>query len=983
MDNQYPPRPRPPVRKETSNSAFSRISTVSDFADLDYFHAGTATSPLDSRPSLASLQTPGPSAYPSAGDYPSTGGSSTGGVPSGGGYSTTSSYPGTGGYSSTGGYPNTGTSSYPNTGSYPSADSYPSAGSYPSTGSYSTTGSYSNTSNNPSADAASGHDGYVYASPTSWTSFAPYSHSIGYSPVSSTGDGPPVHQGRGYTQRHSAIPEEEGMDLGLVRSAAPIDGEESEKTRTRVSSVPVFDFTTALGPTTKADEDFVKALQQQEAHGHLTGGLGLGIKTDMTVTESALLAASPVADRPSRTFSRVGRPMSRAETVKRLGQSEANKRGEVIEVVMEHPHSEVDLSLVAGHSPDDPVPFVMKQTTFPTRKPTIAVFYPQPNWKPFSMTWPYLLLLVVLSLGLGAGIEGLYQSSIRTPLVAFRSPSEIPTAQYFAIKFLPMIIAVSYGVLWQITNFDVMRLEPFYQLSKEGGALAAESINVEYLTQFNLFRPIRALYYRHHAVAVSSVASLLANTLVPTLGAASLILTPDRETRLHAPDSEKTILLHAVWSRLLTTTFAVIAFLACILFYQLQTRRTGLQADVKGIAGLASMATVSHILMDFKDMDVASHQDIHAKLKSRRYLLRNSSLAPDDSSTPTTTPQQHHQKKHQTDDPKNHLSANPHPRMLRPAGALPFLGLILLFTTLLPLTLFTPATALTDRAPWLLTAVAVVIKLTWAALETDVRLMEPYYILSRRHAPPGILELDYTAVPFGWVAVRAGVNGHWVVFAVGVGTVVAEVLTVLVSSLGSVEGRVFVAATATGAVVGAVGNGTAAAAVVDGGAINAGQETVPSFWLSLALALATLVYLFVVAGWVFVRRGRVFLPRQPNTIASVLAYIHQSKMLYGFVPRHNAGGSPTATGTDTNQAKQGGGVGGEGGDGSKTGGEGAESVVARLAEMGKTYGLGWFQGRDGQTHCGVDEEELLSGYKVGYDYSRATKPWEEGEVNWL
>jgi hypothetical protein len=58
-------------------------------------------------------------------------------------------------------------------------------------------------------------------------------------------------------------------------------------------------------------------------------------------------------------------------------------------------------------------------------------------------------------------------------------------------------------------------------------------------------------------------------------------------------------------------------------------------------------------------------------------------------------------------------------------------------------------------------------------------------------------------------------------------------------------------------------------------------------------------------------------------------------------------------------------------------------MVRRLEGFGKTYGLGWFQGRDGQSHCGVDEEELLSGFKIGYDYSRATKPWEEAEVNWL
>ncbi|KAK4038035.1 hypothetical protein C8A01DRAFT_48329 [Parachaetomium inaequale] len=814
---------------------------------------------------------------------------------------------------------------------------------------------------NTGFSSGAGSEGYTYDSPTTgWASLTTSPHSIGYSPVASTDASPPSRQGRGYLHKHhEAIPEEDGADLGLVQSAASLADGETEKPSMRVTAVPMFDLTTTLGPTTKADEAFMKALQNQEAHGKLTGGLGVGIRTDTTVTESALLAASPVSERPlSRTFSKANRRMSRTETVRRLGQSEANKRGEVIEVVLEDApaHSKVDISLVSGHNTEDPVPghntedpapFIMKQTTFPTRKATTTVFYPQPNWKPFSLTWPYLLLLIVLSLALGACVEVLYQSSVQEPLVTFQAPSEIPTANYFAIKFLPMIVAVSYGVLWQITNFEVMRLEPFYQLSKEGGALAAESINVDYIGQFNLFRPFRALHYRHYTVAVSSIASLLANTLVPTLSAASIILSPDRDTRAQFPNAEKHILMHHVWSRLLTATFVVTAVFGCILFYQLQTRRSGLLADVKGIAGLASMATVSHILMDFKDMDVATHQDIHHKLKAHRYVLRNSSLAPDDS--PNLPTSHHHPGTPEAEADRytnHHLSPNPQPLMLRPQGALPFLVLILLFTALLPVILFTPATVLTDRAPWLVTALAVVIKLSWGALETDVRVMEPYYILSRRHAPPKTLCLDYTAMPFGWVAVKGLLNRHWVVFAVGLGTVVAEVLTVLVTSLATVEGRVFIALSGDGD----GGAGGAGGIGKGGGDINAGQETVPSFWVTLALAVVILMYMGVVAGVVFLRRGRVFLPRQPNTIASVLAYIHQSKMLYGFV------GTAKLSNAE---------------------------MLRRLEELGKTYGLGWFQGRDGQSHCGVDEEELLSGYKVGYDYSRATKPWEEAEVNWL
>ena len=52
-----------------------------------------------------------------------------------------------------------------------------------------------------------------------------------------------------------------------------------------------------------------------------------------------------------------------------------------------------------------------------------------------------------------------------------------------------------------------------------------------------------------------------------------------------------------------------------------------------------------------------------------------------------------------------------------------------------------------------------------------------------------------------------------------------------------------------------------------------------------------------------------------------------------------------------------------------------DKMAARLESLGKTYGLGWFNGRDGQTHCGIDEEELTGNYKHGIDYSMGNKPW--------
>ncbi|CRK32079.1 hypothetical protein BN1708_018917, partial [Verticillium longisporum] len=166
----------------------------------------------------------------------------------------------------------------------------------------------------------------------------------------------------------------------------------------------------------------------------------------------------------------------------------------------------------------------MRQTTFPAKRGEAQVFYPQPNWKPFSMRWPYLAALIVLSIGLAVMEELLYRQSHRNPLLSFVSPSDLPAGQYFAFKFAPTLLSVLYGVLWQFVGIEVKRLEAFYQLSKEGGALAAESINVDYITSLNWWRPFQAIKLRHWAVAVSSVATTLAVSLVPTFGAASIIL---------------------------------------------------------------------------------------------------------------------------------------------------------------------------------------------------------------------------------------------------------------------------------------------------------------------------------------------------------------------------------------------------------------------------------------------------------------------------
>ncbi|KAI1109006.1 hypothetical protein F5Y14DRAFT_456453 [Nemania sp. NC0429] len=763
-----------------------------------------------------------------------------------------------------------------------------------------------------------------------------------YQPISS----PPAPQSsvggrfksfRARVQEQETIHEDDSIDMSLLGAAVPPARSAAAAAASSYSAVPkdevepAFDMTSFSGPMGAQDQAFLKSLQEQEANGRLTGGLGQGEAPPNATIRREHLVSSTGPPSLARSFTR-SLSMRRTSVPnagpswKSLGQAEANKRGEVIEVIVEgEQQPDVDLSSMIGPNTVRRGP---EHAPAP-QPPEKQVFYPQPNWKPFSMRWPYLLFMIVLSVLLGIVQELVYQMSRRPGgLFHFTSARDLDPGLYFVFKFVPTIITVTYGVLWQNTDSEVKRLEAFYQMSKPGGALAAQSINVDYITLFNFTRPLLALHRRHYAVAISSVATLLAVSLVPTLGAAALVLTPDRAARLLNPDEPKVIIVSAVLSRVLTGTFFGIAILGSVLFYQLTTRRSGLQADVKGIAGLASMAVVSHIMTDFKDMDTAKPKDIHQKLRDRRYVLRNSSLFSEDFIFSGANRNGDRYK-------DAHLSENPHPIMLRKEGCIPFIVGVVLFLVLIPIFLFTPASVITYRAPWAVTALAVCIKLGWGSLETSIRMLEPYYLLAERHAPPRTLTLDYTAMPFAVVALRALFNRHWIVFFVGGGTVLVEGLTIFATSLAQVEGKDFLDAVIF------PGGGKEDSNVLNED-LGSGSETVRSFVVTLALTVFILLYLCVVAGVVFVRRRRPFLPRQPNTIASVLAFVHQSKMLYDFV----------GTARLTN----------------------AEMRV-RLEAIGKTYGLGWFKGRDGQTHCGVDEEELTGTYKHGIDYSQGNMPW--------
>ncbi|KAL7272061.1 hypothetical protein RUND412_005143 [Rhizina undulata] len=574
----------------------------------------------------------------------------------------------------------------------------------------------------------------------------------------------------------------------------------------------------------------------------------------------------------------------------------------------------VDLSNLVGFEGEDDevMPSPVRANTLENMDKQSYYFPPDrhvPNWKPVPMRTWFLCLLNFTTLGLLVCVEILYQLSqhgvhpAKKGLVTFTSVSELSLVQFSIWKYLPTLVAVLYGIIWKITDTEIKRAEPYYQLSRgTKGALAASSLNIEYQTFWSIFVPVAAVKHRQWLVVCSSVASLIAFTAVPTcLSVFITVLPTQKERNKLPPDIPKFIVVSDVFSRLLEGIFGIIIVLGIWMMWILYRRRSGLLGDPSGIAGVAAMANKSHILMDFKDLDLASEVTIHKQLNKRTYILHKGALwqaqllKPSERNDAAPKPM------------------NPHPLLLRPKGGLPFMIMILLVIALLPPMVFkTKMNFIVDKTPWVLTGVSTIIKSLWEIVEKDMRMLEPFWELWQLNADPGVLTLDYSATIPGIVIGKALSKRHFLLAWVCCVSLLVEVLTVVMGSLDA----------------------------------SGGEESDLSWKISFGLAILILLTTFATQFLVLRYRGRAFLPRQPGTISSVLAFIHQSKMLVDF------------EGTEEQSTAE-----------RKT----------KLRKAGKRYGFGWFRGRDGAMHCGIDEGPVE---KFSFGVDRRNQVIGGGDFGW-
>ena len=142
---------------------------------------------------------------------------------------------------------------------------------------------------------------------------------------------------------------------------------------------------------------------------------------------------------------------------------------------------------------------------------------PRPaSWRAHSFRWPYLSLLILLSVALLATVEALRQISNRDHgllQVNDSNPSDLPTGTTILYTYVPSIVGVLYSILWSFVDADMKRLEPYVQMRTPRSP--ASNLFLDYVFGSPFAVPFRAFKRKHWFLSAVSLTFLLISLIFP------------------------------------------------------------------------------------------------------------------------------------------------------------------------------------------------------------------------------------------------------------------------------------------------------------------------------------------------------------------------------------------------------------------------------------------------------------------------------------
>jgi hypothetical protein len=86
----------------------------------------------------------------------------------------------------------------------------------------------------------------------------------------------------------------------------------------------------------------------------------------------------------------------------------------------------------------------------------------------------------------------LHKSQSESGIIFAPRISDLPLGHTFLYLYFPTVVAVLFSIYWTWIDLETKRMEPYYQLSKENGALGKDSLLLHYPFDFIPLVPLKA-----------------------------------------------------------------------------------------------------------------------------------------------------------------------------------------------------------------------------------------------------------------------------------------------------------------------------------------------------------------------------------------------------------------------------------------------------------------------------------------------------------
>ncbi|GFF33545.1 putative 2-dehydropantoate 2-reductase [Aspergillus udagawae] len=145
---------------------------------------------------------------------------------------------------------------------------------------------------------------------------------------------------------------------------------------------------------------------------------------------------------------------------------------------------------------------------------------PAPGWRPFALRPTYLSILGLLMLTMVVVLEALRRYTDRYGgLVFYQDTTNLSSAATFAYNYVPVIVALILVTFWSFIDFDVLRLEPYFQLSRPEGT-PATTLFINYNFGQSFLTPLTSAKRGHWVVLLVSLLTVLMRIFLPALQSA-------------------------------------------------------------------------------------------------------------------------------------------------------------------------------------------------------------------------------------------------------------------------------------------------------------------------------------------------------------------------------------------------------------------------------------------------------------------------------